>query len=265
VRVLASPANVGAPAWNPIFRMARGAWVLILDDDAYLEGPDLRRAVAAAEANAADLVSFRVRSSVTPGFYFSEEDPAGLLSFWGCSALISRRALQELGGYDPGIFIWGNEVELTTRFLNRGLRHLYLHDVVSTHMKGRSPTTPFPARWHAMTHRHWAYGVAKNLQPLDAARILGRLLGKVALHSVARSPRAAWTLPAVLAGSVHGLRARGVPVRPEVSAVYRAHYQSYATPLAVVGRRLDRLRGRGLRYYVQRAEYYPQRNALIEL
>src|SRR3954467_7669703 len=63
VRVIERPENIGAPAWNDGFAVARGDYVLILDDDCYLPPDGLRRAVAAAEEHAADLVSFRVVST----------------------------------------------------------------------------------------------------------------------------------------------------------------------------------------------------------
>jgi len=263
-RLLRLERNVGAPAWNRGFGLARGRWVLILDDDCYLEGAALKQMVGAGESNRADLVSCRVRSSETAGYFFNDDDPAGLLSFWGCSALVSARALERVGGYDPNIFIWGNEVEFTMRYLDAGFRHLYLPEVVSTHMKARASTSEFNARWHRLTHRHWAYGAGKNLGAGDAARVLARLLVRVALHTAARSPRAAPTLPEVLAGFGRGLRARR-PVRPEVSALYRDNWQSFATPLEGVRRRLDRGRGHALGYYEARRGLYPERAAVIEL
>src|SRR5262249_49428487 len=126
VRLVCNEHNFGAPGWNAGFALARGEYVLILDDDAYLRPGDLERVVRAAVAERAGLVSFSVVSS------FDEEHPlnvdwrTGLLSYWGCAALLSRQALQAVGGYDPNIFIWANEVELTMRLLDHGFRHLHI-------------------------------------------------------------------------------------------------------------------------------------------
>ena len=48
VRLITRESNIGAPAWNDGFAIARGDHVLILDDDCYLPPDGLRQAFAAA-------------------------------------------------------------------------------------------------------------------------------------------------------------------------------------------------------------------------
>ena len=67
-----------------------------------------------------------MRSGIDRNYFFDQEYSTGLFSYWGCAALLSRRAVTRIGGYDPNIFIWGNELELTMRLLDDGLRHLGL-------------------------------------------------------------------------------------------------------------------------------------------
>jgi GT2 family glycosyltransferase len=278
VTLIRRTENIGAPAWNDAFAIARGDWVLITDDDCYLEGDALRRAVAAAEANRAQLVSFRVRSSFDREWYFTDSYETGVLAFWGCSALVSRPLLQELGGYDPNIFIWANEVELTMRLLDRGGRHLFLPDVVAVHMKPPVPERgPFNLRGFTLNYRHWTYTAGKLLQPLDAVRVFLRLLGSVAVHARLREPEARTTLPQLLPAFVAGLRARQ-PVRPAVSALYRDQFASYASTLETVRSPLERLRARGdarsveadrtarwERVWTRRRRYYPRTAAVLEV
>lgn len=279
VRVLRRTENIGVAALNEAFAQARSPWVLLLDDDCYLEGDGLKRAVAAAEAQAADLVSFRVRSSFDRDWYFNDLYPLGLLAFWGCSALVSGRALRQLGGFDPNIFIWANEVEFTIRLLDQGWRHLYLPDVVSVHMKPPLPLgEPFDSpRAFRLNYTHWAYTAGKLLAPRDAVRVLGRLLAVVALEARARSPEAARVLPGMLAAFGRGLGARQ-PVRPEVSALYRDNFASFGSPFEVVRRPAERLRARGDaagverqrrarwdRLFSARRTFYPDHAAVLEL
>ena len=134
-KVIVLPENVGASGWNAGLTAGTGRWTLMLDDDGHLAGDDLARAVAAAEEHRADLVTFRSRSGYDPDFYFDAEYPTGLLSFWGTAALLSRRAIEETGGFDPNIFLWANELELTMRVLDAGLRHLHVPDIAAVHMK----------------------------------------------------------------------------------------------------------------------------------
>ena len=229
VKVLDMPENLGAPALNRAFAQARGDWVMILDDDCWIDGQSLKLAVASAESAGADLVSFRVRSGIDPDYFFSEIYTTGLLAFWGCAWIVTRRALGVLTGYDPNIFIWGNEAEFMLRFLDAGFRHLYLPEVVAVHMKLPPPDIP-DFRPHRVNIRHWCYTAAKLLAPADAARVIGRLLLTIIIDVFAFSPTAARTFPPALAGVIDGLRVRKA-VRAEVSALYRDNFISFANPL----------------------------------
>lgn len=135
VDLVVNPRNVGVPGWNAGFARGRGEMFLVLDDDCYLRGDALKRAVLAAREARADLVSFSVRSDAEPSFYFNEDYHCGLLAFWGCAALISRRGVELTGGFDPNIFIWAHEAEFVARLLDGGLRHLYLPEVTAVHLK----------------------------------------------------------------------------------------------------------------------------------
>ena len=55
VRLIERDENIGVSAWNDGFAQARGEFVLALDDDCYLPGDGLGRAVEAAERHGADL------------------------------------------------------------------------------------------------------------------------------------------------------------------------------------------------------------------
>ena len=64
VKLIETGRNLGAPGWNAGFAVARGDYILILDDDAYLESGGLELAVRAAQRENAGLVSFTVVSSL---------------------------------------------------------------------------------------------------------------------------------------------------------------------------------------------------------
>jgi GT2 family glycosyltransferase len=277
VRVIRSPRNVGASAWNAAFAAGTGDWTLILDDDCHLEGDALARAVAAAEANRADLVSFRVRSGVDAAYEFNDEYATGLLSYWGCAALLSRRAVERLGGYDPNIFIWGNELELTMRLLDEGLRHLLLPSVVAVHMKGGRTPRAYQEWGYRMHHRHMAYVSARFLAPKDLVLVLSRRVLQVLIDVFALDKRAITALPMVAAGVASGLRARR-PVRPELSSLYREAFPDFTSPLSTLRGPLERLRARREperaerdrqvrqdRFFARRRRYFPTEAAVLEV
>src|SRR3990170_2354193 len=72
VRVIRRESNCGVSGWNDGFKVARGDWVLALDDDCHLPPDGLRRAIGAAGEHAADLVSFKVISTEDPGVVFTD-------------------------------------------------------------------------------------------------------------------------------------------------------------------------------------------------
>jgi GT2 family glycosyltransferase len=266
VKLIVSERNTGISGWNRGFEAGAGEWFLVLDDDCYVMGDALHRAVDGAQEHGADLVSFKVRSSDEEVHVFNEFYDTGLLAFWGCSALISRRAARELGGFDPGIFIWGHEAEFVARLLDRGWRHLHLPDVVSVHMK--SPAD-FKLAQHRRNLQSFGYIAAKLLRPRDLLPAAGNLMLRVLTESV-RRPEILTCMPAVAAGLRDGLRNRA-PVRPAVSDLYRRNFIEFSSPLIFARGPLLIWRQRGRadlaeldagerrdRFWRERADCYPQ-------
>jgi len=275
VQLIRNPVNVGASAWNVGMSTARGDWRMILDDDCYITGDALKTAVRAAEQHEADLISFRVLSGVVPDYAFNDEYITGLLTFWGCSAMFSRRAIENEMFYDPNIFIWANEMELTMRLLDRGYRHLFLPEVESVHMK--APNRDFSERATRVNARHFAYIAGKQLQPRDAVAAVLNLAFRVLVQTVSENRVAAKALADIPRGLVTGLRHRD-PVRSEVSRIYRSSTWHFASPLATLRSPLDRLRsGAGReevaasrarrvdRWYARRSRFYPTETATLTL
>jgi len=285
VRVIRRAQNCGVSGWNDGFAVARGDWVLALDDDCYLPPDGLRRALEAAEERKADLVSFSVRSSFDDEYRFDATYRTGLLSFWGCAVLARREVLQALGGYDPEIFVWANELELMLRFFDRGYRHLHLPEVTAVHMKA-------PGNWphgfdlpsYRINAKHFAYIAAKLLRPRDAVQALIALLANSTRDGVRLDRNAFKALRPALAGFVHGLRQRDPVANPEVSRAFRNNFESYASPWwltrpvgelvrslprEVVRGDVNRARreappGRREQYFSERARYYPKSADTLE-
>jgi len=287
VQLIARDANCGVSGWNDGFAIARGDYVLALDDDCYLPADGLRRAVAAAQEHEADLVSFAVVAEEDPEFRFDREYQTGLLTFWGCAVLVRRDALAPLRGYDPQITYQANELEFMLRFFDRGYKHLYLPDVGAVHMKPKlEPASEWAAsRRYEVNYRHFAYIAGKLLRPRDAVGTLVALLSLNARDAVRLHRRALRAVPQVLAGFASGLRHRA-PVRAEVSRFYRRNFHSFANPLRtsrpphqlVLALPAEFVRtklrlgppkppgpGRGQLYVDERAQYYPSTAATLQL
>lgn len=269
VRLIVNAENEGIAGWNRAFEVGRGDWFLVLDDDCYIEGDGLRRALDMAAGHDASLVSLRVLSD-EPGEAFSDLYRTGVLAFWGCSALISRAAIDDVGGFDPGLFIWAHEVEFTARLLDRGHVHLVLPEVTSVHMK------PLPRDFSVFSHRtnlrNFSYVAAKLMQPPQAAAALVHLLLKSCADGVVN--RGAWrAVPGVLAGFRDGLRVRA-PVRPEVSRLVRRDFVEYVNPLRFVRGPLthwrlrfdpSRVRDSRQKFWAARPSLYPDRTTAFRV
>jgi GT2 family glycosyltransferase len=276
VRVVRRESNCGVSGWNDGFRLARGDWVLALDDDCHLPPDGLRRAVEAGEEQSADLVSFKVISTEDPGVVFTDNYRTGLFAFWGCAVLMRRAVVEELGGYDPEIFVWANELEFMLRFFDHGFRHLYLPEVVAQHMKGA------PDHWidepsYRINARHFAYIAGKHLRARDAPAAFISLLSRNVRDGV-RTERAA--LKAVVdttGGFLHGLRRRAPVRNARLSAAYRRDFETFAGPWRLSRPLPDLLfrrgggsvdgeqpPGRREKYFADRAALYPDEAATLK-
>ncbi len=218
-----------------------------------------------------------MRSGIERDYFFDEEYTTGLLSYWGCAALLSRRAVTRIGGYDPNIFIWGNELELTMRLLDDGLRHLTLPSVIAVHMKGPRVARSYQEWGYRMHHRHMAYVSARFLRWRDLVPVAGHRLLQVAIDVFALDRRAVTALPSIAAGFVAGLRARR-PARPALSSLYRETFPDFGSPLSTLRGPLERLRARRAperaehdrrlrqeRFFAARRRYFPTDAAVLEL
>jgi GT2 family glycosyltransferase len=286
VRVITRDENVGVSGWNDGFAIATGDYVLALDDDCYLPADGLGRAVSAAESHGADLVSFGVSSSSKTEHRFDLDYRTGLLSFWGCAVLMRRAVVERLGGYDPGIFVWANELEFMLRFFDEGFRHLHMPELVAVHMKDISGKWSdfYSSRSYRINARHFTYTAAKLLSPRDAVEVLVARLSYHVRDAVRIDYAALKAIPSCLAGFVHGLRRRRPVRNRELSRVYRRNFESFASPWWIsrppgeLARQLPgevvrallrapappRPSGRRDQYYAERRRYHPSTAATLE-
>lgn len=288
VRLIVRAENVGVSGWNEGFALARGDYVLALDDDCFLPTDGLRRAVAAAEGQDADLVSFKVVSTQDPDHVFNEKYLTGLFMFWGCAVLMRRRVVEALGGYDPEIFFLANELEFMLRFFDHGFRHLHLPEVSAQHMKvPRKPGDKlgFEEANHRRNSRHWGYILGKQFDPRQALEALVALLVRIVIDGLRGDSAAFKGAPDVFAGLWHGVRHRAPLRNPELARFYRQNFETFASPwwllrpipqlvrelpreILTQGWRLpdtdDRPTGRREAYLDARRLFYPDQATVLE-
>ena len=278
VRLIERSVNCGVSGINDGFAVATGDLVLGLDDDCYLPPDGLARAVAAMADHDADLVSFGVTTPFDESYRFDERYRTGLLTYWGCAVLMRRPVVERLGGYDPGIFVWANELEFMLRFYDAGFRHLHLPEVVAVHIKdirGLTWKDRIGDRGYVLNTTHFAYVAGKRLRPRDAVEAVVALLVANARDGIKVKRSALRAIPATIKGFARGLRTRA-PVRDaRISHTYRRNFHSYASPwwlsrrpreFVSLPRRAKGSKPRGRRdeYFAERRRYYPIEAATLD-
>jgi GT2 family glycosyltransferase len=278
VRLIRREENCGISGWNDGFAVATGELVLALDDDCYLPPEGLGRAIEAMREHDADLVSFAVAAAERPDYFFNLAYRTGLLSFWGCAVLVRRRVIEEIGGFDPDIFVWAHELEFMLRFFDQGFRHLHLPEIVAVHMKDADPNTHwkeyFGSRAYQFNSRHFAYVAAKHLRARDAFEALVALLVANVRDGIRHDRKALAALRQSLAGFATGLRRRRPVSNAELSRTYRRNFHSFASPWWLsrrprefLGRpdpSLPPVDERVAHYFRERARFYPERASTLE-
>jgi len=113
--------------FNIGFASAWGEFVGILDDDVILPPDFVEKMLEefAAEPPSTVLLSPKVIEPEMPEAYKNSEalnKPRYMSTFRGCGSMAKNKELREAEYYDERFFIFGNERDLTTRFLNLGYR-----------------------------------------------------------------------------------------------------------------------------------------------
>ncbi len=120
VILIRNVVNAGAPAWNLGFKIAKGDYFIILDDDSHIEH-GLEGALGHMDQNPEIGV---LALNVVTGPYTSEmwnwQDGQDTVGFIGCGAVIRRKTYETIGGYAEWMFLYVNEWEYGLRCINSG-------------------------------------------------------------------------------------------------------------------------------------------------
>lgn len=138
VILIKMPKNVGIAGWNEGFKLAKGEYVLVLDDDSY---PDLTTIWSGIATMKRELkigvVAFNIHNT-----RFNKSETQDFLEynpylFNGCGALIKREIIKKVGYYDDNIFIYLNELDYTIRVYNAGYKIKYQKDNIVFHSQSK--------------------------------------------------------------------------------------------------------------------------------
>jgi GT2 family glycosyltransferase len=136
--------NEGMPGRNHGFKVAKGRYVCLIDDDSYPIGEAIPDALHHLDRHA-DTAAVVARV-VNPGG--TVEAPAMPCVLLGGASVIRKSVLDKLGGFSPEFFRQAEEYDLSFRFLAAGLRIERFEDVEFLHEK-----VPTGGRSSALVHR----------------------------------------------------------------------------------------------------------------
>ncbi len=133
-RVLQMPRNLGAVARNEGLKASKSPFILVLDDDAYID-PGLGHSMIEVfkEDPKVGAVAFRIQNGLT------EESCLLPTVFHGCACGFRRSAIEKAGGYPNGYLYYGEEYHLAFRLYQEGCRiALCNHGRMVRHVRDRA-------------------------------------------------------------------------------------------------------------------------------
>ena len=133
VQLVKLEKNLGIAGWNEGFRVAKGDYVLVLDDDSYPDKNSIFKAVRVFYGDnylgivAFNIFNLRIHKSETETFAYKPR------FFVGCGALIKKQLLDKVGHYNEQYFIYLHELDFSSRCYDAGYYIKYLKDLFVFH------------------------------------------------------------------------------------------------------------------------------------
>lgn len=234
LRVLRNTDNRGfAAACNQGIARARGDFLLFLNPDVTVDAPDVLavRAVLHADPDAGmaglrllnpdgseqrgarraipdarrAFWHFSGLSRLFPGRFpdFNAGEaplpavPVPVEAVSGAFMLVRRAAMEQVGGWDEGFFLHGEDLDWCLRFGKAGYRILFVPGATAVHAQGTcSRRRPVWVEWHK--HRGMWRFYRKHQAPEQAVAMRVLVATGISLHFLLRTVR---LLPRLLAGS----------------------------------------------------------------
>lgn len=133
VQLIQMKKNIGIAGWNEGFKIAKGDYVLVLDDDSYPEEQSIQKTANILNNNGSvGLVAFNVIDR-SRNISETKDFTAPIKDFIGCGALIRKSCIDMIGGFDNRFFIYAHETDYSIRLLNAGYLIDYCDEAIAYH------------------------------------------------------------------------------------------------------------------------------------
>ncbi len=132
--VVALDLNIGIAGWNEGFRIAKGEFMLVLDDDSYPEMQAARRAVDyMLNHDRCGVVAFEVHNLRLNRSQTQDLLDSPYQTFVGCGALIRKSVVDIAGMFDEFLFLYAHEEEFSMRVVDAGYTVDYVPEAKAFH------------------------------------------------------------------------------------------------------------------------------------
>jgi hypothetical protein len=140
VKLIRLKQNVGIEAWNNGMKIAKGEYVLVLDDDAYPEKDSIVKAVNYFEHDVKTAcITFNIINTATSKYYDGSWMPADKTKlvrwpvFVGCAFMVKVKRLPEKFIFPCDYFIYQHELPMGAEIYISGKEILFIPDVIAYH------------------------------------------------------------------------------------------------------------------------------------
>lgn len=128
VQLIRLEKNIGIAGWNEGFKVAKGEYILVLDDDSYPELSTISGGVDyLLRLKDCGVLGFAVYNLQTNKCETTGIDKSNPITFIGCGAIISKKVVKITGGFSKKLFLYEHEIEFSMRVQNIGYK-IYFFD-----------------------------------------------------------------------------------------------------------------------------------------
>ncbi len=192
IALLRLETNIGVAGWNHGFSVARGAYVVLLDDDSYPDPGAIDRGLRLMETDprigvVAGQIIHPEGGSSENGERFRRLARLGPddFQFIGCGAIVRTELLHRIGGFDESLFLYWHETHFGLKTLAAGYRIVMAPEVIFYHLQERTGRTSHRRIYFEVRNMLWIFGTS-----LTGVRARMRLLRLLAHYCRAiRGPR----------------------------------------------------------------------------
>jgi hypothetical protein len=127
--------NIGIAGWNKGFEIAKGEYILVLDDDSYPEKNALSIGITRVmQEPQCGILAMQVYNQHRQLVETSSLVHGNNTTFIGCGAVLRADILKKIGMFEPLLFLYAHETEFAMRVINRGFTVLYEPRAIVQHI-----------------------------------------------------------------------------------------------------------------------------------